>query len=551
MRQLPFSFLALLLALPVAAQQPTPDLILTHGHIFTGDSTRPWAEALAIHVERIIRVGSSEDIEKLAGPATRVIDLGGRTVTPGFNDAHIHIGFDWPGERVATDASPFPDPDRRLVGDSLGAAMKRFPGGTWLSLGIGSAILDDSLARIDWLDSIVPGHPVRLIAWTGHGSIFNTLALRALGIADSIRDPLGGWFERNSRGQLTGLAHEYAQPHWSLMDANVRTPTAAEQVTRIREQLVAAARFGLTTLQDMEATSPEVSQRVFAAADLPVRVRVMTFIHTTPTGRRLDDWVPPGRRERIGPLAYASGIKYLLDGTPIERLALMRQSYLDRPGWYGHLNFPRDTVRALLSEGLRNHTQTILHVVGDSTTALVLRLMDDLGPDATWRRERLRLEHGDGLARDLFPLARRLGVIVVANPSHLMIGPLLVARWGSNRAKFLQPMHSLLDAGIPLALGSDGPMSPFLNIMFAVTYPGNPSEALTVEQAVRAYTWGSAFAEHREGEKGMLVPGMLADLAVLSQDIFSVPVERLPATTSVLTLVGGRVVHDAGVVGKR
>ncbi len=326
--------------------------------------------------------------------------------------------------------------------------------------------------------------------------------------------------------------------------------SAAEQASVIRAYLEAAAALGLTTLQDMEATTPEVTARVFAAGDLPVRVRVITFIQTTPTGRNLSV-SPPSRAKVIGPLAYASGIKYILDGTPIERLALMRQPYADRPGWYGHLDLPVDTLRALLREGLRSHTQIALHAVGDSTPALVMRLMTELAPDSIWRRERLRLEHGDGLAPDLFPLTRRLGIIISQNPSHLLVRPILEVRYGDSRTRVLQPMRSLLEAGIPLALGSDGPLNPFLNIMFAVANPPNPSEALTVEQAVRAYTRGSAFAEFKEGEKGILAAGMLADLAVLSQDIFRVPVQALPGTTSVLTLVGGRVVHDAGVVGEQ
>ena len=539
--------LSTLLAVPATAQQP--DLVLVHGRIFTGDSSRPWVQALAVRGERIAAVGSTADIERLAGPRTRTIDLGGRTVIPGLNDAHIHIGFGWQGEYVSTGPNPFPDPDQGLVGDSLRAAVKRVPAGTWLKVAIGSTLLDDSLARRDWLDSIAPGHPVRLRGWSGHGSIFNSRALAVLHLSDSTRDPLGGWFGRDARGRLTGLAHEYAQ---NMPDMAARKSMApVEQVSRIRDELAELAAFGLTTIQNMEGTPPEVSARVFAGEDLPLRVRVISFIHPTPDGRNLDASLPPARQERIGPLAYATGVKYILDGTPIERLALMRQPYTDRPGWYGHLNFPVDTIRAILREGLESRTQTTLHAVGDSTIALVLQLMTELAPDSAWRRARLRLEHGDGLARDFFPLTKRLGIVISQNPSHLMVGSLLSARYGAARAKSLQPMRSLFEAGIPLALGSDGPVNPFLNIMFAVAYPDNPSEGLTVEQAVRAYTLGSAFAEFKEREKGTLAPGMLADLAVLSQDIFSIPVQALPGTTSVLTMVGGRVVHDGGVAAKQ
>ena len=536
-------------AVSAYAQESNPDLLLLRGHIFTSDTTRPWVEALAVRGDRIVAVGSTAELEKLAGTATRTLDLGGRTVIPGLNDAHIHIGLGWPGEDVSTGPNPFADPGRQLTADSLSSAVKRIPAGTWLKIAVGSTILDDSLARRDWLDSIAPDHPVRLRGWSGHGSVFNSRALEMLQLSDSTRDPMGGWFGRDARGRLTGLAHEYAQYMPDIAAGKAMSP--AERVSRVRKELDGLAALGLTTIQNMEGTTPEVSAQVFAGDDLPVRVRVISFIHPTPDGRNLDPSLPPTRPERIGPLAYATGVKYILDGTPIERLALMRQAYTDRPGWHGHLNFPVDTIRAILREGLESHTQTTLHAVGDSTIALVLRLMTELAPDSTWRRERLRLEHGDGLAHDLFPLTKRLGIIISQNPSHLMVGPLLAVRYGDTRAKSLQPMRSLFEAGIPLALGSDGPVNPFLNIMFAVAYPDNPSERLTVEQAVWAYTSGSAFAEFKETEKGTLAPGMVADLAVLSQDIFSVPVEALPGTTTVLTLVGGRVVHDAGVVGKR
>jgi predicted amidohydrolase YtcJ len=244
-------------------------------------------------------------------------------------------------------------------------------------------------------------------------------------------------------------------------------------------------------------------------------------------------------------MTYVSGVKYVLDGSPVERFALMRRPYADRPGWYGKLAFPIDTMRAILTEALEEDQQALLHAVGDSTIALVLGLMTQLAPDSVWRAKRVRLEHADMLAPDLIPIARRLGVVVVQNSSHFMVGSRFFSpAYGPEFARWFQPARSLLTSGIPLALGSDGPVNPFLNLMFAVGHP-NKGEALTLEQAVTAYTRGSAHAEMKEREKGTLAPGMLADLAVLSQDIFSVPVETLPRTTSVLTLVGGRVTHDS------
>ncbi len=152
------------------------------------------------------------------------------------------------------------------------------------------------------------------------------------------------------------------------------------------------------------------------------------------------------------------------------------------------------------------------------------------------------------VTRDDLQTLKELGIVVVQNPLHLALADLMKQRLGTTRTKYLQAMRSLIDNGIPLALGSDGPPNPFLNLMFATVHPDNPPEAITLEEAVIAYTHGSAYAEFSEGDKGTLAAGKLADLAVLSQDIFEIPVQQLPATTSVLTFLDGRVVYDAQVL---
>jgi predicted amidohydrolase YtcJ len=156
----------------------------------------------------------------------------------------------------------------------------------------------------------------------------------------------------------------------------------------------------------------------------------------------------------------------------------------------------------------------------------------------------VRIEHGDGLMEDLWPQARRLGVVVVQNPAHFTFPDVLVKRLGPERAARYQPVKSLAAAGIPLAIGSDGPLNPFLNLLWATTDPNHPAEALSREQAVVAYTRGSAYAEFAENEKGTLRPGYLADLAVLSADIFTIDAAKLPETESALTMVGGKVVYE-------
>ncbi len=189
-----------------------------------------------------------------------------------------------------------------------------------------------------------------------------------------------------------------------------------------------------------------------------------------------------------------------------------------------------------------------MHASGDAAIAAYLSTLEAVGRPEVWRLKRPRLEHGDMLFPDLIARAKALGVVVVQNPSHLTVP--LAGTLGQERRRQIQPLKTLVTQGVPLAFGSDGPLSPFLNIMFATTHPERPDEALTREEAVMAYTRGAAYAEFTEEEKGHLSPGALADLAVLSADLFEAPADRLPAIVSVLTMIGGRIVHDSGVVGR-
>jgi hypothetical protein len=287
---------------------------------------------------------------------------------------------------------------------------------------------------------------------------------------------------------------------------------------------------------------PATTVRVLRAARLPIRLRVIPYPMTDPAGLRAAEWT--GVDAQPAPRSVVSGVKWILDGTPLDHNALMRAPYADRAGWYGRLQFPIDTVRAILAHALATRQPLHLHIGGDSTARLVVALMQTLGSDSAWRPLRVRFEHGDGVSGDLLPAVRRLGIVIVQNPAHFAFDPGVIEQRFGRRPDGYQGIRAILAAGIPLAFGSDGPRNPFLNIMFATTHPNNPAEAITREQAVTAYTRGSAYAEFAEHETGTLASGMLADLAVLSQDIFTVPAAALPATHSVLTIIGGQIAYD-------
>lgn len=549
------------------AQRPEsapPTLILTGGKVFTADSTRAWAEALALRAERIIAVGTNREIAKLAGPTTQRVDVGGRVIVPGFNDAHAHIGC-WNSSIVPLISSnePLPDPPFAVLADSLRAAVPRTPEGTWLAAFVGRTVIEDSTARRTTLDQLAPRHPVALALVGGHGVVLNSAALRVLGIRDTARDPVGGSYDREpGSARLTGPLHEYAI--FSATRAFCSLEADSTLVRALKSQGRDWLRLGITSIQSFNHTlEPARLMRTVQAAELPQRVRIIPMPSTSSTGRNLDEWktalaLPAVARNAAGGSITVSGVKWILDGTPIERGAAHRTAYRGRPGYFGRLNFPPDTIRAILREARAARQQALLHAGGDSTLAVILDVMEKTGGAPVWRSERVRIEHGDALLPDLQRRARDLGVIVVQNPLHFALPGLLSVTYDSATTAAFQPLRTLASAGIPIAFGADAmgaAMSPFLNIMVATTHPNNPGEALTREQAVTAYTRGSAYAETAEAEKGTLAPGMLADVAVLSQDIFTVPAHQLPATTSVLTVIGGRIVHDelttAGAANKR
>jgi len=243
--------------------------------------------------------------------------------------------------------------------------------------------------------------------------------------------------------------------------------------------------------------------------------------------------------DRERPLSIVSGTKWILDGTPVEQGAAVRRPYPGSKDAMGKLDFSPDEIKAIVKEAFESNEQTLLHVAGDRTAQVVFEAMTAVGPAEEWHKKRLRFEHGDGLQPDLIALAKAYGIVVVVNPTH-------VVAFSAYPAGGYMPLKSLLKAGVPIAIGSDGPANPGLNIMLATTLPGNSAEAITREEAVEAYTRGSAYAEMMENDKGTLATGKLADLAILSQDIFQVSADRLPATVSNMTIIDGKIALDDG-----
>ncbi|HEY0657240.1 MAG TPA: amidohydrolase family protein, partial [Pyrinomonadaceae bacterium] len=316
-------------------------------------------------------------------------------------------------------------------------------------------------------------------------------------------------------------------------------------VKRLKQKAEDAVRFGITSMQIMSTLRVEKFVRLLEKADLPIRVRAITFSLTSEKERDLSEIRALSNLKSSNAKISVSGIKWILDGTPIERGAALRKDYNDKPGWRGRLNFSESEIENIVKESLKFNQPLLLHCVGDRACEAAFDAMEKIGNGKIdWTKKRVRIEHGEMVVADLLERAKKLGVVIVQNPTHFTDGEMGKARWGGGKSQ----IRSMIETGIPFALGSDGPINPFLNIMLASIHPDNPPQAISREQAVRAYTLGSAYAEFAETQKGVLAKGKLADLAVLSQDIFTLPADALPVTQSILTIVGGKIVRDAKVL---
>jgi predicted amidohydrolase YtcJ len=524
-----------------AAALAAPNLVIVNAKVFTADPAQPHAEAIAIEGGKFTAVGTSADIRALAGLATRVIDAGGRLVTPGLVEAHVHLGWNLPSPPLRLPGLPFPGPTADQTIAAVQAAA-RTPG-DWISAWIGPSVATDTRNWRNALDAVAPDRPVLLRGFWGHTTIVNSTALKRLGISDDIQDPLGGWWGRDADGRLDGRAYEGAED----LEGRAAPPDPARLGIEFREAAQRYARWGVTSIHLMNGgRSLDMTLDVLARAKAPQKWTVYSWASHVP--RISDAWAAIDAAPKTLPARVRiDGPKWILDGTPIEQNALQREPYAGRADWRGRSNYKDAELREILATALRRPEQLALHVVGDAETDRLFAAMESLGAPDVWKAKRVRVEHGDGIRRDTAARAARLGVVVTQNPLHQ--GPPLPPGQPVP-AKAPPPsslLGSLLTAGVPLALGSDAgenEANPFLNIMLACTYASAPGEALTREQALLAYTAGGAFAERQELSKGRIVVGMAADLAVLSQDTLLVPAQALPATRSLLTLVDGEIAFE-------
>ncbi len=504
------------------------DIIFTNGKIFTANEKQLYVQALAVRGNKILATGTNEAIEKLASAKTKRIDLKGKTVVPGLNDQHDHFAFGYSAAPFTFDRVEFSVPglNKAAVLDSVARLLVNAKPGEWIEGKIGINVFFDTSMRRS-LDSIAPDNPVLLqVAW-GHGVVSNKKGLIAAGLSDAVKDPVGGWYERNSDGNISSIQQNAEEPF--RLAINTAYPEAI--IKPMEEFGQEQLRGGITsTLFMATGFTHSLATSTLQHANIPQRLRIIAWPRSTAGGRQVSDW--PMAETHPTPMSTISGIKYCIDGTPLEGNSLRSKPYHNRGNGNGRLNYPVDTIRQIIREALATKRQLLMHITADSSFGIVLKLIKESGTAEQWKPLRVRFEHNDvGIpTKDQRKIMKEYGVMMMHTPKLAML--------------INSPVRSLISDGILVGISPDGTTNPFFDIMMITSQHTNPSENITIEQAVVAYTKTNAFAEFKEKEKGMLRKGMLADLVVLSQDIFTIPVQQLPATVSVLTMIDGKIVYQ-------
>lgn len=546
--------LFLLLGVAVAAQtKPAADVIVTNGRIRTMDKTRPQAEALAVIGDRIVAVGSSEEIDRWRGSATQVMDAEGKLVLPGFNDSHVHLLM---GSATLTNVQLKDADSPEEFARRLGEHARKVPKGEWIQGGDwdDQAFKTPKLPTRQMIDAVTPDHPVFLNRYDGHMSLANSLALRLAGVTAATKDVPGGQIVRDAAGQPTGVLKDAAMGYVN----KVIPPMSAEKRLRILKQgLAYAASLGVTSVQDQNAGYASIA----TYSELAEKGELTLRIYAVPFETNWKDQAKLGLRRGFGNSMLRLGaVKGFADGSLGSTTAYFFAPYSDDPKTSGLLSDemqPLAAMRDRLTKADAAGIQLCMHAIGDRAISTMLDLYADVIRANGERDRRLRIEHAQHLATKDFARFARMGVIASVQPYHAIDdGRWADKRIGPERSKTTYAFRSFLDNNVRLALGTDwfvAPLNPLETIYAAVTRatldgknPNGwvPEQKISVAEAVEAYTVGSAYAEFQDKEKGSLAPGKLADLVILSDDIFTIPKEAIRDVKVETTFLGGRVIYQ-------
>jgi predicted amidohydrolase YtcJ len=537
------------------------DLILSGGRIWTECPAQPEVEAIAISGNKIVAIGTTTDIDGLRTARTKVIQLHGRRVVPGFNDAHVHFYYGGASLRsVQLRTAKSKDEFR----DRIAKFAQKIPNGEWILLGEWDpqAWPQPDLPTHELIDDVTPDNPVFVNRVDAHTMLANSVAMKLGGVDRNTPDMPGGVIGRHSDGRPNGIFIDSTK---SLIERAIPPLTLGQMMTSLKAAQAHAFQFGVTSIQDMGFVVPIIQQRtidLFQAyqqlhkeGDLKIRVALHTPL---PLWKVLADL---GVMAAFGDeTLQIGGLKGFADGSLGSSTAWFLEPYSDNPKNSGG---PSDELTdpggmyATMSGGDAAGLQLAIHAIGDRANRMILDSFERITSSHLQRDRRFRIEHAQHVHPSDFTRFSKMRVVASMQPYHCIDdGRWACGRIGPERSKAAWPTRPLLDAGVRLAFGSDwwvAPIDPLAGIYAATTrrpidgsHPEGwvPEQKISVQEAVHAYTVGSAFASFQENVKGSLEPGKLADIAVLSEDIFNIPAEDIARVQVATTIAGGEVVFD-------
>jgi len=536
----------------IAQEHPAAETIITNANVWTVDRNHPRAEAVAILNQRIVAVGTSAELDAWRGPQTRIIDAAGKLLLPGFNDAHVHFvpgGFQLDQVQL-TDATTREEFARRV-----GAQAKKLKKSEWI---LGGEWDEQNwsppqLPTHDWIDSLTPDNPVFIERHDGHESLANTLAMKLAGITNQTRAPAGGEIVRDADGNPTGIFKDAAQ---SLISKLIPEPAQSARLRAAKRALDFAASLGVTSVQDMVPSYADIETYSLLAE----RGELTSRIYAAPIETHWRDQARIGIRHAFGSEYLRVGaVKGFADGSLGSTTAYFFEPYVDAPNTRGLLSDemqPIGGMRERLTGADKAGLQLCIHAIGDQAISIVLDLFQDVEKTNGVRDRRWRIEHAQHMAQKDFQRFAKLHVIASVQPYHAIDdGQWAERRIGPIRAKTTYAFRTFLDSGVRLAFGTDwtvAPLNPMQGLYAAVTratldgkHPNGwiPEQKITIEEAIEAYTLGSAYAEFQEKEKGSITPGKFADLVLLSDNLLKIDPRAIRDAKVEMTLVGGKIVY--------
>jgi predicted amidohydrolase YtcJ len=543
------------------AAEPPADLILSGGRVWTADAARPWAESVAVRGDRIAFVGPATGADAFRGPKTQVMELGGRLVTPGFNDAHLHLVS---GAVTLERVDLIEAQDTAAVQAAIRSFAAANPGNPWV---LGRGWLYGSFAgglpTRAQLDAAVPDRPAYMVCYDGHSGWANSKALALAGITKDTPNPPRGEIVKDPKtGEPTGALKEAAT---ALVEKVVPKITPDERYALMRRAIRQLSSQGITSVQDAGYPGSDptaevpVLERLLAENALDVRVRSALRIGPGDVDRAVAAAATLNAKH-VGPWLRFGTIKGFVDGVIESHTAAMLEPYSDDPSvGRGEANWEPASLDAAVAAADKAGLQVYLHAIGDRGVRMALDAYERAATANGPRDRRHRIEHIETIATADYPRFQALGVVASMQPLHANPDVNNSAVWsrnaGPDRAGRGFSWGNVERAGGRLVFGSDWPVvtsDVFRGLYVAVTRktregtpPGGwlPEQAVTLESALRHYTIDGAWAAYEEAERGSLTAGKWADLVVLSQDLFAVPPEKILETRVLLTMAGGRVVH--------